>query len=123
MEHFQDHSKLQTHILEAGHEVGLKTIDINGKEQLGLGIPQATTKNGKRNSVAESYLTTASKRKNLEIRPYSQVVQILISPHSKEAYGVKYSYQEKLHVAKAAKEIILAAGAVESPKLLMLSGM
>lgn len=122
LEHFQNPSHLQSHILEAGHEVGLKTVDVNGEEQLGLGIPQATTKNGKRNSAAAAYLAPAHKRANLEVRPYSQVVKILISPHTKEAYGVKYLHEGKLHVVKSAKEIIVAAGAIESPKLLMLSG-
>lgn len=123
MEHFQNPSKLQNIILEAGHELGLNTVDFNGKEQLGLGIPQATTKNGKRNSVAQSYLLPAHKRANLEIRPHSQVIQILISPHTKEAYGVKYLHDGKIYVVKATKEVILSAGALESPKLLMLSGM
>lgn len=122
MEHFQNPSELRKHILDAGHEVELKTVDINGETQLGLGIPQATTKHGKRNSVAESYLKPVLKRKNVDIQPLSQVVQILISPHTKEAYGVKYLHEGKLHVAKATKEIILSAGVIESPKLLILSG-
>ncbi|KAG5900287.1 hypothetical protein JTB14_000814 [Gonioctena quinquepunctata] len=123
LENYQHSTSLGPHILQAGHEIGIKTVDYNGKEQLGLALPQATSKNGKRNSVAEAYLAPAQKRKNLEVKPLSRVIQILISPHTKEAYGVKYLHDGHIYVAKSTKEIILSAGAVNTPQLLMLSGI
>ncbi|XP_018330738.1 glucose dehydrogenase [FAD, quinone] [Agrilus planipennis] len=109
--------------LEAGKELGIKTVDYNGADQMGFGITQVTTKHGKRNSVAQAYLQPAKKRHNLNIKPLSQVVEILINPHTKEASGVKYIHDGKLYVAKAEKEVILSAGAYNSPQLLMLSGI
>lgn len=119
----REDSKLREGFLEAGHELGYKTIDPNGDEQIGFAAPQLLTKAGKRNSVSRSYLETAKDRKNLSVRPFSQVVQILVGAHTKEAYGVKYVHQGKLFVAKQKKEIILSAGAINSPQLLMLSGI
>lgn len=123
LEHFRHSTPLGKHILEGGHELGIKTVDYNGKDQLGLALPQATTKDGRRNSVAQSYLGHAIKRHNLEIRSASRVIQVLISPHTKEANGVKFVQDGHLYVAKANKEVILAAGAVNTPQIMMLSGM
>ncbi|XP_074030285.1 glucose dehydrogenase [FAD, quinone] isoform X1 [Leptinotarsa decemlineata] len=112
------------HIYQAGHEIGLHTsIDYNGKEHLGLGLPQVITKNGKRYSAAQAYLDCAHERENLVVLPHSHAIQILISDHTKEASGVKYIREGKLFIVKAAKEVILAAGAINTPHLLMLSGI
>lgn len=109
--------------LEAGEELGIKIVDYNGKEQLGFSKAQAMTKHGKRNSAAEAYLLPAKTRKNLIIKPFSHVTEVIINPHTKEAFGVKYLHDDKLYIAKADKEVILAAGAFNSPQLLMLSGV
>ncbi|KAJ8985230.1 hypothetical protein NQ317_018259 [Molorchus minor] len=123
LENFQHDTHLAPHILEAAHELAIKTVDYNGEEQLGVGIPQATTKNGRRQSAAQAYLVPAHARKNLVVRPLSQVVQIIVSPHTKECHGVKYVHDGHLYVVRAAKEVILAAGAINSPQLLLLSGI
>lgn len=57
------------------------------------------------------------------VKPLSQVIKIIISPHTKEAYGVKYIHDGKLYIAKANKEVILAAGAINTAQLLLLSGV
>lgn len=119
----QYQTPLSEKFLEASKELGIKTVDYNGNEQIGYSIPQATTKNGKRNSVAQSYLVPAKTRKNLIVKPLSHVIKIIISPHTKEAYGVKYVHDGQLYIAKAAKEVILAAGAINTPQLLLLSGI
>lgn len=82
-----------------------------------------TTKNGKRFSVSQAYLLPEITRKNLVVKPLSQVIKIIISPHTKEAYGVKYVHDGKLYIAKASKEVILAAGAINTAQLLLLSGI
>ncbi|CAG9861249.1 unnamed protein product [Phyllotreta striolata] len=109
--------------LEAGKHCGLEKIDYNGKEHIGLAIPQVITKHGKRYSVAKAYLNPIVERNNLVILPYSHVTEILISHITKEANGVTYIKDDKLHIAKAKKEIILSAGAINTPQLLMLSGV
>ncbi|XP_072381740.1 uncharacterized protein [Diabrotica undecimpunctata] len=114
---------LAEHFLKAGLESGLERIDYNGKEHLGLGLPQVITKHGKRHSVAKAYLKPIKDRKNLELSPYSQVIEVLVSPITKEAHGVTYVHDGKVFIAKATKEVILAAGAINTPQLLMLSGI
>lgn len=89
---------------------------------MGFGVPQVTTKDGKRNSAASAYLAKAYKRENLVIKTDSQVVEVIVSNHTKEAKGVTYYSGEHLVVAKAAKEVILAAGAVNTAQILQLSG-
>ncbi|XP_056642997.1 glucose dehydrogenase [FAD, quinone]-like [Diorhabda sublineata] len=123
VEHFHHSNGLGKHILEAAHELNIKTIDYNGKEQLGVSLPQATTRDGHRNSVAQTYLAQTVTRPNLEVLLGAQALQILISPHTKEAYGVKFLQEGHLLVGKATKEIILAAGSVNTPQLLLLSGI
>lgn len=119
----QYQSPLAEKFYEASKELGIKTVDYNGKEQLGYAIPQVTTKNGRRNSAAQAYLAPAKSRKNLLIKPLSQVIKIIVSPHTKEAYGVKYIHEGQLYIAKASKEVVLAAGAINSAQLLLLSGV
>lgn len=119
----QYQTPLADKFLEASKELGFKTIDYNGKDQIGFATPQTTTKNGKRNSVAQSYLIPAKTRKNLVVKPFSHAIKIIISPHTKEAYGVKYVHDGQLYIAKAAKEVIIAAGAINTPQLLLLSGI
>lgn len=116
-------SHVREAFLEAGHELGYKTIDYNGEEQIGFAVPQLVTKSGRRNSVSKAYLEPAKNRKNLAVRPFSQATQIIISKHTKEATGVKYIHQGKLFIAKNRKEIILSGGSINSPQLLMLSGI
>lgn len=122
LENFQHSSHLAHHIFQAGEELGILTVDYNGKEQLGFGLPQVIGKDGQRNSVAQAYLVPAHVRNNLVVRPLSHVVEVTISPHTKEAYGVKYVHDGKIFVVKAAKEVVLAAGPINTPQLLLLSG-
>ncbi|KRT82646.1 FAD dependent oxidoreductase, partial [Oryctes borbonicus] len=119
----QHNSKLREAFLQAGQELGYKVIEANGEEPIGVATPQLVTKGGRRSSVSRAYLETAKSRKNLSVRPFSQVTQILIAPHTKEANGVKYVHKGKLFIAKSKKEIIVSAGAINSPQLLMLSGI
>ncbi|RZC43261.1 glucose dehydrogenase [FAD, quinone]-like, partial [Asbolus verrucosus] len=122
-----EHPQYLTHItddtLAAGKELGLDTVDYNGKEQLGLGVVQINSKRGKRQSTAQAYLEPARTRHNLSIKPLSHVIKIIISPHTKEATGVEYLHDGKLYSAKAHKEVILSAGAINTPQILMLSGI
>lgn len=73
--------------------------------------------------MSQAYLLPEITRKNLVVKPLSQVIKIIISPHTKEAYGVKYLHDGKLYIAKAAKEVIVAAGAINTAQLLLLSGI
>lgn len=116
-------TKLTETFLNAGKELGHKIVDYNGHDQLGFGIAQITTRHGKRESTASAFLEPAVKRKNLKVLPLSQVTKIHIGEHTNEIKGVEYVQGGKLHISKAKKEVILSAGPIASPQLLMLSGI
>lgn len=123
IEHPQYITHLTNDTLQAGLEIGLNIVDFNGKDQLGIGPAQISTKHGKRQSTSTAYLEPASKRSNLILKPYSHVTKIVIAPHTKEAKGVLYLHEGKLLSAHAKKEVILSAGTFNSAQILMLSGI
>lgn len=98
-------------------------MDYNAPENLGFGRVQITTSRGHRYSAAKVFLHTHKNRPNLHILQESLAIKLLINPQSKEAYGVEYTRNKLLHTVLARKEVILAAGPIASPQLLMLSGI
>jgi choline dehydrogenase len=108
--------------LEASAEIGLpRTDDFNGPQQEGMSLTQVTQKQGKRHSTATAYLKPALNRPNLKVITQAQVTRILFE--GKRAVGVAYQQQEKAEQVRATREVILAGGAVNSPHLLLLSGI
>lgn len=118
---FKHSTKLGEHLLKACKDPYEK-IDYNGKDYLGFGIPQVISKEGRRHSMATAYLQGCNARENLRILPKSHVVKVIIGHHTKEAVGVIYVHEGKTVAAKARKEVILSAGAINTPQILMLSG-
>lgn len=109
---------------EAMNELGYPlNLDVNGPSQAGFVHFQGTLDNGKRCSTARAFLSPIANRKNLKVSKQSLATQILIDANN-IAYGVQYINRngETLSV-QAAKEVILSAGAIRSPHLLMLSGI
>ena len=74
-------------------------------------------------STAKSFLRPARLRPNLHIAMHSHVTRVLINPKTKIAYGVEFSRDEKINIVRARKEVILSAGSINSPQILMLSGI
>ncbi|XP_058454690.1 glucose dehydrogenase [FAD, quinone]-like [Malaya genurostris] len=109
--------------IKAGEELGYQEIDPNDKIQLGFYKTLATMVNGERCSAARAYLRPIAHRQNLHISMKSWVTKILINPESKTAYAVEFMKSKKRYHMKATKEVILSAGAIASPQLLMLSGI
>lgn len=101
--------------------LGYPTQDFNAPEGEGVGIYQITTKSGRRDSTARSYLHPALKRNNLTLRLRAQVLRILFE--GRRAVGVSYRHASGTLEARAAKGVILCGGAVNSPQLLQLSGI
>jgi choline dehydrogenase len=95
--------------------------DFNGESQEGVGFYQINTKNGKRMSSALAYLKPASRRTNCHIETHAHVLRILFE--NKSAVGVEFLQKGKNRVVKANREVILSAGAINSPQLLQLSGI
>ncbi|MGB1448259.1 MAG: GMC family oxidoreductase [Flavobacteriaceae bacterium] len=98
-----------------------KNKDYNGEKQEGAGLVHSTIKNGKRASAAAAFLKPVLGRNNLTALTQAQVTKIHFD--GKKAVSVSYSKGGKKHTIKAHKEIILSAGAFQSPQLLMVSGI
>jgi choline dehydrogenase len=105
--------------VEAGQQVGLPhNPDFNGAEQEGVGFYQTTTHDGKRWSAAQAFLRKAEKRGNLVIRTQTRVAKVTFD--GPRATGVML---EDGTLISASAEVILCAGAIETPRLLQLSGV
>ncbi|KAI5642554.1 GMC oxidoreductase domain-containing protein [Phthorimaea operculella] len=90
---------------------------------IGFVIAQAMTDHGQRYTAARAFLKPKSERPNLSLRTHAQVSKVLIG-HNRRAYGVEYIDRDgKIKTVKARKEVILSAGALNTPHILMLSGI
>lgn len=108
--------------VQAGQEIGLPyNHDFNGAAQEGVGLFQVTQKNGARCSAAVAYLHPALKRPNLTAQTGALVTGICFE--GRRAVGVAYQQGGERKEARARREVILAGGAINSPQLLMLSGI
>lgn len=113
---------LQQKYLAAAKQQGYRILDdFNGEEQEGLGIYQVTHINGERCSSARAYLFPHLKRKNLTVETSAQTQRILIE--NGVAVGVEYKQNGQLKQIHARREVLLSAGAMQSPQILMLSGI
>ena len=109
-------------IIRAGAEMGIaRNDDFNGERQEGVGYYQLFTRRGWRCSAAVGYLRPARRRANLEVRTGAHATRILFE--GTRAAGVEYRLDGVSRAARAAREVIVAAGAVQSPQLLQLSGI
>ncbi len=108
--------------LAAGRQAGYPlNADFNGQSQEGVGPYQVTHKNGERWSAAKGYLTPHLGRPNLQVITGAHTTRILLE--GKRAVGVEYLQGGALHQVKTSGEVLLCAGALQSPQLLMLSGI
>ena len=103
---------------QAGHP---ESKDFNGAEQHGVGMHQVTHKNGERHSAAKAYLTPNLARPNLTVITSAHTTRILTE--GKRAVGVAYRQGTEVKQIKASREVLLCAGALQSPQILMLSGV
>ena len=95
--------------------------DFNGAQQKGAGPYQLTVKDGKRHSAAAAFLLPILNRPNLTVTTGAMVTRLLFE--GTRAVGVEYLHGGTLHQVQANQEVILSAGAFDSPKLLLLSGI
>jgi choline dehydrogenase-like flavoprotein len=98
-----------------------RNADFNGAEQEGVGFYQLTQRNGERWSAAAAYLSPNLGRKNLAVRTRARATRVVFE--GGRAVGVEYRRGGATHVVRARREVILSAGAFQSPQLLMLSGV
>ncbi|XP_041973392.1 glucose dehydrogenase [FAD, quinone]-like [Aricia agestis] len=115
--------KTSIKLTKALNEIGIPLRDYNAERQEGTMQAQVCAKNGVRVSSNSAFIRPIRyKRSNLAVKTNSEVVKILINKY-KRATGVKYKHDTTTYTVRARKEVIICAGAVMSPKLLMLSGI
>ncbi|MDQ6811736.1 MAG: FAD-dependent oxidoreductase [Actinomycetota bacterium] len=114
---------LDSRLLQASAAAGIPRIaDYNGPEQDGVSMFQVTQRNGKRFSTADAYLRPALGRPNLEVRTRATVLGVEFE--GERAVGVRLRKGRTGEVvARAEREVLLCAGAINSPQLLLLSGV
>ena len=107
--------------IEAAEQAGFeRTHDFNGPHQRGFDYYQVTQRGGKRCSTAVAYLKPVLSRPNLEVRTHAQAERIMLE--GQRACGIVYRRKGKVHTVRAGR-VILSGGAINSPQLLMLSGI
>lgn len=117
-------SRISEAFVEAAQQNGSHYVDYNGERQVGVSYIQATTDQAYRWSSNRAYLYPLKrKRPNLHILKYSMVTKILIDPETKTTYGVLFETRGHSFQVRARMEVILSAGAINTPQLLMLSGV
>ena len=108
--------------IEAGEQAGYaRTEDMNGYRQEGLGPMERNTYRGRRWSAAMAYLRPARARPGLTVESRTLVTRVLFE--GRRAIGVEYTQHGRLVQARARREVIVAGGAINSPQILMLSGI
>ena len=108
--------------VEAGVQAGhAHNHDFNGADQEGVGLYQVTHKNGERFSAAKAYLTPHLGRPNLQVITGARATRILLE--GRRAVGVEYHQGGRTQQLRCSREVLLSAGALLSPQLLMLSGI
>jgi choline dehydrogenase len=117
-----DTNPLTLAFLEAAQAFGLHRVDnLNHGDQEGLGNTPVTQHHGRRWSAADAYLKPARRRPNLEVRTDAMATRIVLEDG--RAVGVEYQQDGRADTARAAREVIVSAGSINSPQLLMLSGI
>jgi choline dehydrogenase len=117
----QKHELIEA-VIGAAKALGVpETDDFNGAAQEGVGYYQLTTRNGLRMSSAKAYLKPAKKRANVRVLTDAQATRVVFD--GKRAVGVKFRHQGQDRTLRATRGVMLAAGALQSPQLLMLSGI
>lgn len=115
------HELIEAIIAGAGTLGVPRTDDFNGGDQQGVGYYQLFTRNGWRCSTAVGYLKPVRARQNLQVETDAQVTRVLFD--GRRAVGVEYRQDGALKTAQASREVLLSAGALQSPQLLQLSGV
>ncbi|HET6468048.1 MAG TPA: choline dehydrogenase [Geminicoccaceae bacterium] len=115
-------SELMDAFVEAAKQAGLpENPDYNGATQEGVAYFQVTIRNGLRQSAATAYLRPARRRPNLELRTGALTLRLLLD--GRRVTGVEYRRDGAVERVTARREVVLSAGAIGSPHLLLLSGI
>ncbi|CAH0579128.1 unnamed protein product [Chrysodeixis includens] len=117
-------SKYLENVMEAWEEIGLRNVpDLNMENVNTSGYLLSTASGGVRQSTSRSYLMPVEKRSNLKILKHSLVTKVLINKKTKRAEGVVVEKNGKKYKFYSKREVIVSAGSIAAPQLLMLSGV
>jgi choline dehydrogenase len=116
------HNPLSSVFIEAANQAGIaRNHDFNGPQQAGVGLYQVTQRDGVRCSSAAAYLAPVRGRPNLTVHTGALASRITFD--GRRANGVTYAMRGQAYHQPAAREVILSGGTINSPQLLMLSGV
>ncbi|XP_018569550.1 glucose dehydrogenase [FAD, quinone]-like [Anoplophora glabripennis] len=116
-------TKIADAIIESSQQYGINMVDYNGPTQIGVSRLQVSLRDGVRDSSSRAYLHPIYRRPNLHMKKHSLVQRILIDPKTMRAVGVRFVRFGRTYTVYAKKEVIVSGGAINSPQLLMLSGI
>lgn len=116
-------SVLAEAFIDAGKERCAEEVDYNGRNPFGFSRIQSTLRRGRRASVSSAFLKPVENRPNLHISIQSRVTNVLVNSETKTAYGVRFIKSGVPTEILARKEVILSAGCLSTPQILMLSGI
>ncbi len=118
----RDPNPVSRAFVDAAVEIGLpRNDDFNGEEQEGVGFYQVTQRRGERHSAAAAFLVPAMRRPNLTVWTRAHATGLIVE--NARAVGVRFVRDGKPVEARASREVILTGGAINSPQLLLLSGI
>ncbi|XP_054924007.1 choline dehydrogenase, mitochondrial-like isoform X2 [Dermacentor andersoni] len=121
VEYASTQTRLSKAFLGACEENGYPVIDYNGRSQAGCSRLQFNTRHGQRYSASKSFITPILHRRNLHISLWSRATKVIFE--NQHAVGVRFLKGPRMHTVRASREVVIAAGAIGSPQLLLLSGV
>ena len=108
--------------IEGAESIGIpRNPDYNGERQEGVGYFQRSIHRNRRMSTARAHLRPAMQRRNVDVRPHAHAARVVFEGN--RAVGVEYLHGGERRVVRAAREVIVSGGAINSPQLLQLSGI
>ena len=122
IEHYADFHPMKPALIQAWKELGYSDR-LNDEQMIGVTKSFANLRYGKRCSSAKAFLAPIKDRTNLHVSKFSHATKILIDESTKTAYGVQFKVGDTVKEVRARKEVIISAGTIGSPQLLMLSGI
>lgn len=120
----RDPNPLSFTYVEAGKQIGIpENRDFNGKNQYGIGLHQLTQRGGKRWSSARAFLEKALERPNLSVMTGRRVLRVTLENQRATGVEVRDVKRGSQYIVTAHAEVVLCGGAINSPQILMLSGI
>lgn len=119
----KNRTSIATAFVESAIRLNYSEVNYNSGDQIGVSYLHSSTRNGWRQTAARAFLSPIRKRQNLDISLRTWATKLLFNTNEDQVKAIKFVRNKREYTVKVRKEVILSAGAFESPKLLMLSGI